>query len=126
MTRERHNGIPDTVQKPTKETMPIEGCTARFDPDAKILSVSIFGKEIISEKIAGPDENDYWIGYDDGDRNVDFNISLNGQTNRYELAVYPVVDGRTNGRPGRAFRWPSTLPARSRTCCACSGRTSSI
>lgn len=97
MTRERQNGIRDTVQKPTKETVLPEGCTARFDPDTKILSVSIFGKEIISENIAGPDENDYWIGYDDGDRNVDFNISLNGQTNRYELVVYPVVDGRTDG-----------------------------
>lgn len=97
MTRERQNGIRDTVQKPAEENVLPEGCTARFDPDTKILSVSIFGKEIISEKIAGPDENDYWIGYDDGDRNVDFNISLNGQTNRYELAVYPVVDGRTNG-----------------------------
>lgn len=97
MIRERQNGIPDTARKPEEESELPEGCTARFDPDTKILSVSIFGKEIISEKIAGPDENDYWIGYDDGDRNVDFNISLNGQTNRYELVVYPVVDGRTDG-----------------------------
>ena len=97
MTKERHNGIPDTARKPTGKSVLLEGCTARFDPDTKILSVSIFGKEIISGNIAGPDENDYWIGYDDGDRNVDFNICLNGQTNRYELAVYPVVDGRTDG-----------------------------
>ena len=79
----------------------LEGCTARFDPDTKIMSVSIFGKEIISENIAGPDENDYWIGYDDDDRNLDFNICLNRQTNRYELAVYPVVDGRTDGTTGQ-------------------------
>lgn len=97
MTRERHDGIPNTVQKPTKETVLPEGCTACFDPDAKILSVSIYGEEIFSEQIAGPHEEDYWIGYDDGDRNVDFNICLNGQTNLYELAVYSVVDGRTDG-----------------------------
>ncbi len=97
MTKERHNGIPDTARKPTGKSVLLEGCTARFDPDTKILSVSIFGKEIISGNIAGPDENDYWIGYDNGDRSVDFNICLNGQTNRYELAVHPVVDGRTDG-----------------------------
>lgn len=96
MTRERHNGIPDTARKPTGKSVLLEGCTARFDLDTKNISVSIFGKEIISKRIAGPDENDYWIGYDDGDWNVDFNISLNGQTNRYELAVYPVIDGRTD------------------------------
>lgn len=45
MTRERHNGIPDTVQKPTKETVLIEGCTACFDFDTKNLSVSIYGEE---------------------------------------------------------------------------------
>lgn len=93
-TKQRHL---DTAQKPAEETVLLKGCTARFDLNAKILSISIFGKKIISENIAGPNENDYWIGYDDGDRNVDFNISLNGQTNRYELAVYPVVDGRTDG-----------------------------
>lgn len=97
MTRERQNGIRDTVQKPAEENVLLEGCTARFDLDTKNLSVSIYGKDIFSEQIAGPDENDYWIGYDDGNRNVDFNICLNGQTNRYELAVYPVVDGRTDG-----------------------------
>ena len=64
MTRERHNGIPDTVQKPTKETMPIEGCTARFDPDTKNLSVSIYGEEY--ERVAALMRFD--IGEDDGIR----------------------------------------------------------
>ena len=82
MTKERHNGIPDTARKPTGKSVLLEGCTARFDPDTKILSVSIFGKEIISGNIAGPDENDYWIGYDVGDRNVDLNLCLYEQTKR--------------------------------------------
>lgn len=93
-TKQRHL---DTAQKPAEETVLLKGCTARFDLNTKILSVSIYGKEIISKRIAGPDENDCWIGYEDGSRSVYFNISLNGQTNRYELAVYPVVDGRTDG-----------------------------
>ena len=87
MTRERHNGIPDTVQKPAEENVLLEGCTARFDPDTKKLSISVSDKEIISENIAGPDENDYWIGYDNGARSVDFNIYTDEQTNRYKLAV---------------------------------------
>lgn len=102
MTRERHNGIPDTVQKPEEETVLLEGCTARFDLNAKILSLSIFGKEIISKRIAGPDENDCWIGYEDGSRSVDFNIYTDEQTNRYKLAVYPVIDGRTDGTTGQS------------------------
>lgn len=64
MTRERHNGIPDTVQKPTKETMPIEGCTACFDFDTKNLSVSIYGEEY--ERVAALMRFD--IGEDDGIR----------------------------------------------------------
>ena len=101
MTRDRHNGIPDTVQKPAEENVLLEGCTARFDPDTKKLSISVSDKEIISENIAGPDENDYWIGYDNGARSVDFNIYTDEQTNRYKLAVYPVIDGRTDGTTGQ-------------------------
>lgn len=95
MTQNQRHLFPATGNEAAKKLL--EGCTARFDLDTKTLSVSIFDKEIISENIAGPDENDYWIGYDDGDRSVDFNICLNRQTNRYELAVYPVVDRRTDG-----------------------------
>lgn len=59
MKRERQNDIPDIAQKTTEEIVLIEGCTARFDPDTKNLSIRVSGKEIISENIAGPDENDY-------------------------------------------------------------------
>ena len=64
MTRERHNGIPDTVQKPTKETVLIEGCTARFDFDTKNPSVSIYGEEY--ECVAALMR--FGIGEDDGIR----------------------------------------------------------
>lgn len=101
MKRERQNDIPDIAQKTTEEIVLIEGCTARFDPDTKNLSIRVSGKEIISENIAGPDENDYWIGYDDGAQSVDFNIYTDERTNRYKLAVYPVIDGRTDGTTGQ-------------------------
>lgn len=97
MTHEKQSCDDIVAGDQPKEKILIKGCTAHFDRSTKKLSISVFGKEIISENIAGPDEKDYWIGYDDGDRIVDFNIYTDEQTKRYKLAVYPVIDGRTDG-----------------------------
>ncbi|MCD7795448.1 MAG: hypothetical protein LUH46_11390 [Alistipes sp.] len=94
MTQNQRHLFPATGNESAENL--IEGCTARFDPDTKILSVSIYGKEIISKNITEPDENDYWIGYNNDGRNMDFNICLNKQTNLYELTVYPVIDQQTD------------------------------
>lgn len=82
---------------------PIEGCTARFDLITKELSVSIYSKKIFSIRIAGPYEKNYWIGYDGGNRSMDFNIRLNEQTNQYELTVYPVADSTNRQSVPLAF-----------------------
>lgn len=80
---------------PEAETL-IGGCTAFFDRNTHTLSISLFGKEILSEKIAEVDEKDYWIGYDSGSHPLDFNMCLDEGTQQYRLAVYPVIDGRTD------------------------------
>ena len=74
----------------------LEGCTAHFNLNTKNISISVFGKEIISKQIAETHEKDSWISCDNSNRSMDFNIRLNRQTNRYELTVYPVINGQTD------------------------------
>ena len=93
--------IPDGNRR--KRSCYSKSCTARFDLNTKNIFISTFGKEIISKRITGSHEKDCRICCDDDNRSVDFNIRLNGQTNRYELTIYPVVDNTSRQNIPLAF-----------------------